>query len=332
MTRTDGYLTDRYVAATVAHIPANQRADIEAELRASIADAIDAQPAPASGTAESSEAERAVLEALGDPELLAATYAERPLYVIGPRTYLPWKRLTVLLLWIVVPIVAMLAGIASLLDGDGWGSAVGATVSAAWGTAILLIFWVTVVFAAIERYGTDGEPITEPWTVDRLDEASRTTVTWGETIGGVVALVLVGALIVWQQVWPFASTADGEGLPTINPDLWSFVLPALLVVMALEGATVIHRHVRGHWKPSDAWVVLGLNLAVLALLLPPLLNEAFLNRALFDEIGWPDANSPVTLAQTELIVAGIVVLSAIGDVWNGFAKARAARRTLSARR
>lgn len=326
MTRTDGHLTDRYVAATVAHIPANQRADIEQELRASIADAIDAKAAPASDALRAGEAERAVLEALGDPELLAATYAERPLYVIGPRTYLPWKRLTVLLLWIVVPIVAGLAGIASLLDGDGWGSAIGATVGAAWGTAILLIFWVTVVFALIDRYGEEIPSVTEPWTVDRLSESTRTTVTWGETIGGVLTLVLVGALIVWQQLWPFASTAGGDGLPTINPDLWSFVLPALLVVMALEGASLIHRHVRGHWKATDGWIVLGLNVAVLALLLPPLLNEYFLNRALFDEIGWPDANSPVTLAQTELIIAGIVVLSAIADVWNGFSKSRAARR------
>lgn len=45
-------LTDRYVAATLRTIPERQRADIEAELRGSIADAIDARSEMGEDTTE----------------------------------------------------------------------------------------------------------------------------------------------------------------------------------------------------------------------------------------------------------------------------------------
>jgi len=59
-----GELTDRYVGATLRSIPEKQRADIEAELRASIGDEIDARVE--SGEDEES-AEQEVLTALEMP-------------------------------------------------------------------------------------------------------------------------------------------------------------------------------------------------------------------------------------------------------------------------
>ena len=64
-------LTDRYVDATLRGVPQAKRADIERELRASIADAIDAR---ADSGDSSADAEVAVLTELGDPARLAAGY------------------------------------------------------------------------------------------------------------------------------------------------------------------------------------------------------------------------------------------------------------------
>ncbi len=62
-------------------VPEKQRADLSAELRASIADQIDARVE--SGESRDA-AERAVLIELGDPDALAAGYTDRPLHLIGP--------------------------------------------------------------------------------------------------------------------------------------------------------------------------------------------------------------------------------------------------------
>jgi len=314
-------LTDKYVAAVVTRTQAAQREDIELELRASIADAVEAR---VDDGEDASAAEAAVLNQLGDPERLAATYTEKPLYLIGPRLFLTWKRLVVLLLEIVVPIIAALTVVGGIVAGNEFWAIFGSTMSAAWGTALLIVVVVTVIFAILER--AEPQDVVKDWTVDSLPTAPEPTVTWSDTIGSVITLVVTAAFIIWQQAWPWAYNSAGEGLPIINPDLWNFVLPALLVVMAIELVTVIARQVRGRWTMRDWWVALAVNVAVLALWLPSLLQHTFLNRELFTEIGWPDAASPITLDQLELLLVAAAVASVLGDLIPGWRKARAQAR------
>ena len=80
-TTTNASLTDRYVAAALKGVQTDQREDVAAELRGSIADAVEVR----TSQGESPDtAERAVLLELGDPTRLAAEYSGRPLYLIGP--------------------------------------------------------------------------------------------------------------------------------------------------------------------------------------------------------------------------------------------------------
>ena len=88
-------LTDRYVETILRNLPPHQRTDVEQELRASIADAVDDRLA--AGT-DPAEAETAVIAELGDPERLAAGYADRPLYLIGPALFLDYRRVLTALL------------------------------------------------------------------------------------------------------------------------------------------------------------------------------------------------------------------------------------------
>ena len=95
---TTATLTERYISATIRSLTPEVQDDVRAELQASIADAIDAKLEQGETP---SAAERAVLSELGDPGILAAGYADRPLHLIGPKYYLVWGRLLKLLLWIV---------------------------------------------------------------------------------------------------------------------------------------------------------------------------------------------------------------------------------------
>lgn len=312
-------LTERYIAATIAHLPADQRDDVALELQASIADAVEAYPGdPAS-------AEKTVLQDLGDPERLAATYANRPLALIGPRVYLSWKRLLTLLLWIVVPVITVLAGIGAAVDGREPISVVGNALAAGLGVGINMAVAITVIFALVERYGKSSDT-DEQWTVNDLTDVPQPNVSWSDTIFATVGLVVMGAFLVWQQVWPWTSAPDAQGLPIVNPELWSFVIPALLVVIVIEVGTVIARHVRGHWTVRDWIFSVVLNLASVALLLPPLVQERFLNRELFAHVGWPDADSPLTLATVEVIIAVACVVAVFADIIPSGLKAWSGRR------
>ena len=77
-------LTDRYIAVTLNRVPPKARPDIERELRAAIADDMDARielgEAP-------DAAEYAAVKELGSPTVLATRYSGRSGGLIGPELY-----------------------------------------------------------------------------------------------------------------------------------------------------------------------------------------------------------------------------------------------------
>ena len=92
-------LTERYISATIRSLAPEAQAR-----RARRARGVDRRRDRRAGSSRgrpAEAAERAVLTELGDPGVLAAGYADRPLHLIGPRYFLVWWRLLKLLLWIV---------------------------------------------------------------------------------------------------------------------------------------------------------------------------------------------------------------------------------------
>ena len=164
-------LTERYLAAALGSIPQRQRADVETELKSSIADAIDDR---IQAGEEPGAAERAVLEGLGDPTLLAAGMTGRPMYLIGPDLFPDYRRLLTLLIGVVVPIAGISVGLVDLFRGGTIGSAIVAGGGVAITVAVHLGFWVTLAFALIERADTaresnrDARDIFGPWTLESL--------------------------------------------------------------------------------------------------------------------------------------------------------------------
>ena len=101
---TTDTLTDRYVWAVLKSLPEAKRTDIDRELRASIADDVEAR---VDGGEDADAAERAVLLALGDPATLAASYQGRTPGLIGPDLYPGYVGLLKMLYAVVLPIVAV---------------------------------------------------------------------------------------------------------------------------------------------------------------------------------------------------------------------------------
>ncbi|GAA4912498.1 hypothetical protein LX16_2382 [Stackebrandtia albiflava] len=221
-------LTERYVREVVKRLPADQRDDVADELRATIADTVDAHGG------DPAAAEHAVLTDMGDPIRLAARYADRPVALIGPVFYPAYIRLLKLLLSMVLPVVTVLMMTLEFFDGGDIGQVIGAGVGAALSVGAQMIAWLTVVFALVDRAGgRDAYKPTE-WTPDDLPELRATDDNRTTVIAAAVWNLVLAGLIVWQHTAP--TRLGGLRVEVMHPDLWSgMVWPMLagLVGMAI---------------------------------------------------------------------------------------------------
>jgi hypothetical protein len=266
---TTATLTERYIAATVKSLRPDAQDDVRAELGASIADAIEARlEAGESPT----DAERAVLTQLGDPGILAAGYAERPLHLIGPRFYLTWWRLLKLLLMIVPVCVLVAAALGQTIAGAPVGEIIASAIVATGGTIIHICFWTTLVFVVLERTGSSTS--IDKWDVDQLPELTENGPGRNELIGSLVFLGLAVGALVWDRLRGFI---PAETLPILNPDLWPWGIGLLLLLIAAEAVFAIVIFRRGGWTVGVAVVNTILALAFLAWVLVLLLRGELVN-------------------------------------------------------
>ena len=319
-------LTDRYIDAAMRTVPEKQRPDLAAELRASIGDEIDAR----TGAGEPHEtAERAVLTELGDPDKLAAGYMDRPLHLIGPRYYLDWWRLLKLLLWIVPVCAAFGIALGQTLAGASFGEVVGTTIAGIIGVVVHVFFWVTLVFAIIERSpgyaagGRDalrrGEPLA-PWSLDRLPVPHASGAKLSDLIGTLVFLALGAAVILWDLLIGFV---PGSELSYLDPGLWPAWIAGLFVLMALDGVVSFFVYRAGRWTfpLAIANAVLAVAFALPALWL--LMEGRLLNSEFFPTLV-PEDGAEVAQIMAVLTGFGIAII-AIWDIIDGFLKAHRAR-------
>ncbi|MGR6318563.1 permease prefix domain 1-containing protein [Micromonospora soli] len=307
-------LTDRYLAATLRAVPEPRRAEIATELRASIEDMIDDR----TGAGQDADtAEREVLTELGNPDQLAAGYTDRRLQLIGPRYFLVWWRLLRMLLTFVPAIVGVTTGVIKATVGGEPGAAIGAGVAAALQTAVQTAFWITLLFAVAERL--DGSLKLPEWTVDQLPEAPRERqVTLVDSCASMAFLVVAIAFLPWQHFQPWMS-GDGSRLPMIDPALWSFWLPALIVVLVASMGLEVAKYRAGRWT----WpLVAGNALLDLAFAVPVawlLLTDRLLNPALVDRFGWLREGGAQDAARLAVAVTAALV---VWDVIDSAVKTR----------
>ncbi|WP_127792835.1 hypothetical protein [Agromyces sp. LHK192] len=253
-------LTARYVFSAAQRVPRAQRPEFARELAERIRDDIDARID--SGASTSDAAEHDALAALGNPALLAVEYADRPPMLIGPRWYDTWKRILILVEIIVVPTVAGAWVLSQFISGDANPGLIGST----WGISVLVAtsaaFWVTLVFALIDRAPAAEVEVAE-WTPADLRDlpAEPRSDRRMLLIGSLFWLVVLVGFLVWQQLAP-SPGGDADGiLPVFDPALWSSWMPYYLVLFALEAARTVWMYRVGYTWPIAA-VTIALNLAL----------------------------------------------------------------------
>lgn len=305
-------IRERYVATVLNSMPESRRSDVDRELRAAIDDAVDARVEQGEDPAS---AETTVLTDLGDPARLAADYSDRPLYLIGPRFYLPWSRVMRKLLALIPPLAGMVALVVQLLAGE---DVVGAILGALWAGVIAgvnVVVWTTLGFAVAERAdetsATDLEPLTR-WSLDRLPRVPDRQFNLVEMIGSLVAIAVLFVLILGVRNVTF---------PFLDPDAWDLGIPVLLGLLALSFVIALVKLRVGKWSYPLAIANAILNLGFAAWW------AWALGGGLIDMDYFGDLVAPAWLTVSVRITLAIVVAICAWDAYKGFVGARRAQQS-----
>ena len=259
-----------------------------------------------------------MLVELGDPIRLAASYADRPLYLVGPALFPEYVRLLRVLLWVVVPIVLVVLVVIGVLQGLTFGGIVGSAIGTAITTGVHIAFWTTLVFAIIERTpSTSRKPIVT-WTPDMLMDVPTKRMSFGELIGAVVGAVLGVSLLLLSPILTTVTDADGDPVGVLQPALWDFWVPYLVVLAVVGIAFEFVKYYAGPSLPL-AFSNLVLNAAVVVPVVWLAATGQLLNPAFFEGVGWPEGAEVPGILTTVIIVGAILGL--IFDAIDGFVKA-----------
>ncbi|MFJ5761574.1 HAAS signaling domain-containing protein [Neobacillus sp. NPDC093182] len=257
-------IIDLYIQEVTRRLPDKSREDIALELRSTIEDMLPDE--------YTEEEVKPVLEKLGSPAILASGYLDRPMHLIGPRYF----DIYISLLKIILPIAAVISLISSIaktiISYSGEGAVLNVLLDAIglgiWGifsTGIQVFFWLTMVFAIIER--TDHKnsqiPLTacfKEWTPDDLY-----TIPYIPKEKAIPkAEVFLGLLwtAIWASVYFNASSLLGvyekgdNGLefvmPTFNQEVLLSYWPLVVIVIGLEIAAASYKLLKGQWTRKIA--------------------------------------------------------------------------------
>lgn len=298
---TTGTLTDRYVDAALRRLPERRRPDIEQELRTSIADAVDDRVHAGEDPAQ---AEVMVLTELGDPDRLAAGYADQPLHLIGPAYFLDYVRLLRVLFAVVVPAVAAVVGLVRALDGGPVAPMIGAVLGAAVTAGLHVAFWTTLLFALIERTSTGRRNPFPAWTPAQLPEPPSRRLRLGELITETAMTIAFGGFILLSPELPLARDAAGEPVGVLSPWLWDtgVVYVFLALVLVMLAFSFARHHVR--WSVPLAVAAALADIAAAVGMIWLASNNRILNPAFVEAVGW----SP---RAADWLNTGLIILSVL---------------------
>ena len=245
-------LIDRYISEVGRHLPAKDRSDIEAEIRTMVEDMVEEQERQNGRSSSDEESITTVLEELGDPRLLAARYAPPKNYLIGPGWYDVYTMTLRRILYIVLPIFATVTIILTLaVNPLDFLNAAGKALAGAFNVGVQIFFWVTLVFVLMERLdAVPGESLATAkgkWTIAQLPEMTRSRqISIPESLMNIAFLLFV---MLWIALPAVLSRFQGDNgtVSFINPEMWTFWLPLLFVIMGLMLVHEIFKLKIGNW-------------------------------------------------------------------------------------
>lgn len=330
-------LIDLYIHEVTRRLPERNREDIALELQSTIADMLPDDP---------TEAEvKQVLTQLGNPAVLASNYRDRPMHLIGPKYFDVYINLlkVVLPIAMIITFIVLIGKIIVTSSGD---QTIGAFIAmiisqTVWqliSTAMQTAFWITLVFAIIERTDkvADQIPVTmnfKTWTPDDLKQITPIPIKKRITKWHVFGSLLWTA--IWATVYFNASNLlgiynnRGQGLtfesPIFNQNVLQSYWLLIVLIIALEIALAIYKALKKQWTNKVAIFntvtqIVALGILIVIFTNPNLWNDTFIIQ--FNEALSINKNVETWAAQTSRITIAVVLIFTVIDIIDGFRKAR----------
>ena len=333
-------LIELYINEVTRRLPEKNREDIALELQSTIEDMLPAEP--------TEDEVKQVLVQLGNPAVMASGYLDRPMHLIGPKYF----DVYVSLLKIVLPIAMTITFIISVGETIATMSSeqalptiiltsIGKGILQLLSTALQTAFWITFVFAVIERTDkvSDQMPVTmnfKKWVPDDLKNVSPIPQKMAIKKWHVFASLLWTA--VWATVYFNASNLVGiyenrpDGIifvtPTFNQEALMSFWPLIALVITLEVAMAIYKWMVRQWTNKIAIANAVVQVISLIVFITVFSNQQLWNDSFSEYIKniLNVTNQLENWAYQSTIVT--IVFVTIFDIFEGFRKARKTRTYL----
>lgn len=332
-------LIKAYVYEVTRRLPEKSREDIALELKSTIEDMLPDN--------HSEEEVKDALSQLGDPAVLAASYRDKPMHLIGPKVYdayirtmkltIPWVVLITVLAHVVESIV-LFTGQEAVLSVIG--KSFGLIIANVLWVLTQLFFWMTIVFVMIERVGlskVDDAALTNygtKWSPEHLKYIEviprKKAIPKGEVIFG----------FIWAAIWAIVyfnadhlagvyRTVDGGlqfVMPVFNQETLLTYAPLIVLFTALEIGLLVYKWKKGKWDMKLATVnaIIHLASAVAFLVIasnPNLINEAFIDY-MAETIGKSSSSIATFMDWTWWIAMVAVTATILYEVYDNYRKAK----------
>ncbi|MEI4769113.1 hypothetical protein WAX74_05485 [Psychrobacillus sp. FJAT-51614] len=326
------HLIDIYIQEVTRRLPEKNQ-DIALELRSTIEDML-----PENYTELDV---KEILTKLGNPVTLASGYLDRPMHLIGPIYFDAYVTLLKMILPIMTVIVLVIVSIENILSFKGNEAIIDILLDimgeGIWGVinaAIQTFFWITLVFAVLERTDISKESVSlntgfKKWTPDDLKEipviSKKRKISNVEIFGSIV-MIAIFTVVYFNAVHLVGVYENVQGelqfvTPFFNQEVlqsyWFIVVLAIVVEMFL----VFYKFMGGQWTKKVAILNLIRNIVstivcIIIFTNSHLINENFITY--FEEL------FNITMDIKGPFMVGIILLFvvfAVIDVIQGFRKA-----------
>ncbi|MBT2757491.1 hypothetical protein J7E71_16365 [Mesobacillus foraminis] len=328
-------LIEVYIQEVTRRLPEKNREDIALELRSTIEDMLPED--------YGEEDVKTALKKLGSPISLAAGFSDRPMHLIGPRYF----DIYVTLLKMILPIAAVISVISMIAQYFiGYGgdeaalnvalSLMGQGIWTVFEVSVQVFFWLTVVFAVIERtdQGKDQQPLTpslKKWTPEDLKNISyvpeKKAISKCQVFGSLMWTAIWATLYFYADHLVGIYKGGRDGLEfvaaTFNQEVLLRYWPIVVMVIGFEIALALYQLIKGQWTKRMALSNTALQLMATIVFIVILINPNVL-RAEFVTYMADLFTITANEFKTWIVGGGIFIflLSAAINVWEGFRKAR----------
>ncbi|KUF34373.1 HAAS signaling domain-containing protein [Lysinibacillus sp. F5] len=332
-------LIDSYIHEVSKRLHKNKREDIKLELKATIEDMLP--------ESYSESDVKDVLQKLGSPTEVAASFQDTPRFLIGPEIFdqytrtiklvMPWAIFITVIIHVIQKIV-LYSGEEALLSTII--SAFAMIIVAIIAVIFHVLFWITVVFIIIERSGSEKIYLpflknAKQWSPDDLVKMKPIpkvkVITLSDTIFS-LAGILIFSFVYWNayRLLGIYTTNDNGSLkfvmPIFNQNVLQSFAPIVLLCIVLSLALTFIKWRAGQWTMLIAITNALLQSVGTIVFILMAIHQDFIHSASIPYMAaileTTSAKVAYTIDKILLVSIIIAVLANAFDIYQGFKKAK----------